>query len=329
MERYRLGTSPREWVSVGRDITTPGGEGRIAEVLGHGEWVAKVFHTTFAGVTSERDLREKRERLERKRAKVPVLVKHRPQGWREKNGHVVLAWPTDVLLDGDAVAGYVMPKIDRAAVVELHQVSNPSDRNDPMPSAPQWVRNANFRHLVAIARNLSAAVETTHRAGAVIGDFNERNVLVSATTQVTLVDCDSMQIRAGGRVYPCELGQFGFTAPELAGVRMPVATKESDSFALAIHIYSLLLDGAHPFLSGTWGQEGEPPDAATRIARGHYTGGRTSPFSPQRSGLPLTFLPQFVLDLFERAFDTGRHDPRKRPTPLEWITALTLLTATL
>lgn len=326
VEQFRLGAGPR--VSLGLELKSAG-EGRITEVAGHPEWVAKIFHTTFTGVANDRDLHEKRERLNRKREKVPVLVANRPPGWRDASGHVVLAWPSEVLLEGRTVVGFVMPKVDLSDAVELHQVSNTSDRADPMPLGPQWVRNVNFRHLVYIARNLSAAVGAAHLTGAVIGDFNERNVLVAPTTQVSLVDCDSMQIRKGSTIYPCELARPEYTAPELQRTKTPVMTPESDFFALAVHIYSLLMDGAHPFQGGTWSGAGERPGAVERIKLGYYSGGPNSPVSPMPSALPMSFLPPFVLDLFERAFAGGMRTPSRRPSTLEWGDALTRLLKTL
>ena len=70
-----------------------------------------------------------------------------------------------------------------------------------------------------MAANLCLAVDTVHRVDAVIGDFQERNILVNDTTRVTLVDCDSMQFTgADGHQFLCGVGRPEFTAPELAGV---------------------------------------------------------------------------------------------------------------
>jgi DNA-binding helix-hairpin-helix protein with protein kinase domain len=99
------------------------------------------------------------------------------------------------------------------------------------------------------------AVEVVHRGDAVIGDFQERNILVADTTRVTLVDCDSMQFTdTAGRQYPSPLGRLEFTAPELAGLDLRLAPREqsSDLFALAEHIHLLPMAGNHPFMRGTW-----------------------------------------------------------------------------
>jgi eukaryotic-like serine/threonine-protein kinase len=321
MPQYRLGQGAH--VELGRELAKAG-EGRVTEVQRHPEWVAKIFHTTFTGITSQQELHRKQEGLDRKRAKVAAMVKSKPDGWRDDNKHVVLAWPHDILLDGSTVAGFVMPKIDLSDVLELHQVSNPSDRRKPMPKGPQWSRSLNFQHLAYIAVNLATAVETAHHGGAIIGDFNERNVLVAPTTQVTLVDCDSMQFRLGSSVYPCEVGRPEYTAPEIqnADLRATARTPDSDLFALAVHIYSLLFDGAHPFQAGDWRGGGERPGAVERIKKGYYSGGPHSPIRPMRTALPMSFLPADILALFERAFVAGIKSPQLRPTPAQWRTAL-------
>ena len=329
MTGYRLSSGTT--VRLGRRIATAGGEGSVSEVLGYPRWVAKMFHTTFAGVASQEELRDKKEALDRKRTKVRAMVRNRPEGWRLSNGHVALAWPEDVVLNDGVIAGFVMPKIKVAEALELHQVASPSDRTNPMPSGPQWGRGFNFRYLSHVAMNLATVVESAHSGGAVIGDFNERNILVSETTQVSLVDCDSMQFTWNGRTYFCEVGRPEYTAPELQGkdLRKVARTQESDLFALAVHIYMLLLDGAHPFQAGDWRGAGERPGPVQRIMSGYYSGGPNSPVKPMRTAPPPEILPGHLRVLIERALGTGATDPRRRPKPDEWRQSLAKMIKTL
>ena len=53
-------------------------------------------------------------------------------------------------------------------------MSNPSARANPLPSAPQWMRNVMWDDLVHIGANLCLAVDTLHHVDAVIVDFQER-----------------------------------------------------------------------------------------------------------------------------------------------------------
>jgi len=168
-------------------------------------------------------------------------------------------------------------------------------------------------------------VETVHHVDAVIGDFQERNILVNDTTRVTLVDCDSIQFtdRSGG-TFLCAVGRPEFTAPELAGVDLAVTARQkpSDLFALAVHIHLLLMAGNHPFLRGDWTGGGQQPDAMSLAASGEWAGGpgsrlRTNPLAP-----PIDFLPPEIQQLFTRAFTDGARDPAARPSAATWRAAL-------
>jgi DNA-binding helix-hairpin-helix protein with protein kinase domain len=146
-----------------------------------------------------------------------------------------------------------MAWIDTASSVELHMVSNPADRKRG-PKTPPWVGGFTWEYLLRVATNLASATHALHDAGYVIGDFNERNVLVRNNALVTLVDCDSMQVPGpSGTAFLCEVFRPEFTAPELlhADLSQQMRTPESDRFALAVHIYQLLMEGRHPF-AGMW-----------------------------------------------------------------------------
>ncbi|UXA19114.1 hypothetical protein [Mycobacterium sp. SMC-4] len=284
------------------------GEGTIYEVVGRRDWVAKIFHSDLKDIAA-------------KRAKVAAMIASPPEGGMQADGFVVLTWPLHMVIGDDGAAGYVMPRLDTSNAVEIHTVSNPSNRANPLPAAPQWPRHVSWHHLVNIAANLCLAVETVHRVDAVIGDFQERNILVNDTTRVSLVDCDSMQFTDGfGHQFLCGVGRAEFTAPELARVDLArqARDKPSDLFALAVHVHLLLMAGNHPFLRGEWVGGGEQPDAMSLAISGQWAGGpqsklRTHPLAP-----PVKFLPPEIQRLFARAFTDGARDPRSRPSAAEW-----------
>ena len=294
------------------------GEGTIYAVVGRDDWVAKVFHP---------DLKE----LFVKRAKVAAMTASVPPGAVQADGFVVLTWPLQVI-DGDGgPVGYIMSRVDTADAVEIHSLSNPSNRANPLPSTPQWITHTSWQHLVNVAANLCLAVDVVHRVDAVIGDFQERNILVNDTTRVTLVDCDSMQFTgAGGHQYLCGVGRPEFTAPELAGVDLVVTAREkpSDLFALAVHIHLLLMAGNHPFLRGQWTGAGEQPEAMSLAKAGHWAGGPGSPLRTHPLAPPVDFLPDRIQRMFTRAFTDGARDPARRPTAAEWRQALLTISVT-
>jgi DNA-binding helix-hairpin-helix protein with protein kinase domain len=305
------------WLETGAPVAlgqvlAKAGEGTVYEVAGLPDWAAKVFHPTLTD-------------LDNKLNKVSAMIQASPPGAIQPNGFVVLTWPTHTIADQRGLVGYVMPKIATATSVEIHTLSNPSNRREPPPNAPQWMKHATWGHLVNVAANLCLAVEVVHRVDAVIGDFQERNILVSDTTEVTLVDCDSMQFTdTVGRQFLCQVGRPEFTAPELGGVdlRAQARQKPSDLFALAVHIHQLLMAGNHPFLRGEWTGQGEQPTAMALAHSGNWAGGpssllRTHPMAP-----PVTFLPGEIQQLFSRAFTVGAREPSVRPTAAEWRAAL-------
>lgn len=293
-------------------VLASAGEGAIHEIVGHPDLVAKMFHPDLKGLAV-------------KVAKVGAMIASPPDGAVQADGFVVLTWPTELCNDGTGALGYLMPRIDTSNAVEIHTVSNPSNRANPLPSAPVWTPNVTWSHLVNIAANLCLAVEIVHRVNAVIGDFQERNILVNDTTRVTLVDCDSMQfIDDAGHQYPCGVARPEFTAPELAGADLAVTprSKPSDLFALAVHIHLLLMAGNHPFLRGEWTGGGEQPDALTLAASGHWAGGPGSALHTHPLAPPMSFLPHAIQSLFVRAFTDGAQNPDNRPTAAQWREAL-------
>jgi eukaryotic-like serine/threonine-protein kinase len=305
------------WLDTGMPVElgavlAKAGEGTVHDIVGRPDWAAKVFHPTLTDLPT-------------KLGKVAAMVRSNPPGAIQPDGFVVLTWPLHVVGDAQGPVGYIMPKVDTATSVEIHTMSNPSNRLDPLPTAPQWTKAVTWGHLVNVAANLCLAVESVHAVDGVIGDFQERNILVANTTQVTLVDCDSMQFTDGsGQQFLCAVGRPEFTAPELAtaNLRDDPREKPSDLFALAVHIHLLLMAGNHPFLRGEWTGPGEQPDALTMAQSGAWAGGPGSPFLTHPLAPSTASLPLEIRQLFVRAFTDGAYDPWVRPTGTEWRLAL-------
>lgn len=299
-------------------VLAKAGEGTIFEVDGRKELVAKVFHATLTDLPTKLD-------------KVKAMIAGPPPRATQADGFVVLTWPQQLISDAGQPVGYVMHRVDTASAVEIHSISNPFNRSNPLPGAPQWTADATWTHLVSVAANLCLAVEVVHSVDAVIGDFQERNILVSDTTRVTLVDCDSMQITdPTGRQFLCGVGRPEFTAPELTEVDLRTQSrhKQSDLFALAVHIYLLLMGGNHPFMRGVWTGAGEQPAALSLANAGYFAGGPDSPLAAHPLAPPLSFLPAEVSGLFIRAFADGANGAGRRPTAHEWRRALSQIRTT-
>lgn len=313
----RLSLADGSWVELG-PVLAKAGEGTIYGLAHRANLVAKIFHPDIV-------------HLDEKLAKVTAMVGTDPPGAVQADGFVVLAWPQQVVYRDGVPVGFLMPRIDTSQAVEIHSLSNPSTRASPLPTAPQWTAAATWTHLVTAAANLCLAVDVVHHVDAVIGDFQERNILVANTVRVTLVDCDSMQFTdQDDRRFLSPLGRPEFTAPELAKVdlRTTARDKTSDLFALAVHIHLLIMAGNHPFLRGAWTGPGDQPDALALAGQGSWAGGPGSPLHRHPLAPPVTFLPGEIQALFVRAFTDGARDPGARPSAEEWRLALSRIQIT-
>ncbi|MGL4550295.1 MAG: hypothetical protein ACRC33_03835, partial [Gemmataceae bacterium] len=185
-------------------LLSEGGEGKVYDVAGAPGVAAKLY------------------KQRRDDAKLRAMVGlHTPDLAR------VAAWPSSLLrLDG-AVAGFLMPKV--AGHRPLHALYSPASRRVAFP-------RADWGDLMLAARNTAAAAAVAHRHAVVIGDVNQSNVLVSEAADAVLIDCDSFQVRAAGRVFTSDVGIDLFTPPELQGrsLRGVERTERHDGFGLAV-----------------------------------------------------------------------------------------------
>ncbi|MCS6776501.1 MAG: hypothetical protein RMJ43_05675 [Chloroherpetonaceae bacterium] len=275
-----------------------GGEARIYEVLQAPDLVAKVYH-------------DPEEAMARK---LGVMLRNPPE-----DADTLLAWPVDLLVtaEGGRTVGFLMPRVSgRRPIFTFY---NPAARRELGPLC-------NYRYLHRTGRNLAAAFRALHRRGYVVGDVNETNILASETALVTLVDCDSFQVRdpQSGVVYRCPVGRPEFTPPELLGADFGVVdrTAEQDRFGLAVLLFQLLMEGTHPF-AGIYQGRGDPPPYEVRIRAGHFVyGSRSVPYRPMPSALPLPVLHPTLRQLFLRCFEDGHGNPAARPDAQTWLTAL-------
>jgi DNA-binding helix-hairpin-helix protein with protein kinase domain len=293
-----------------------GGEGEVYAVTSPPSFVFKKYllRTLAGDLTLER-------RLE-------VMVSRPPAEWREpRSGHVMLAWPSEVVLEDGRFAGFLMPAVDMADTVELHRVTNPSDRR-AAGGAGSWARGFTWKYLVRTAANLAHATHALHERGVVIGDFNERNVRVTRDARVTLLDCDSMQVTdpVSGERFFCWVGRPEYTPPELVNAdwKTTVRHPSSDLFALAIHIYQLLVEGEHPF-RGIWSGPGDKPPVIELARQGQWVLKAGGPLKPRPSAVEITLLPDAILGMFRAAFEDGAANPSARPTAHDWEQVLTRL----
>jgi DNA-binding helix-hairpin-helix protein with protein kinase domain len=284
----------RTKIALGQELGR-GGEGAVFALPGRPAEVAKVYLAPPAPA--------KLDKLTAMAATAsPAIVK-------------IAAWPTDLLLDSRGVAkGFVMPRLTSRR--DLHELYSPKSRFEAFPEA-------DFRFLVHVAANVARAFTVVHEQGHVIGDVNHGNVLVSPDGTVMLIDCDSFQIRAGDRWFPCDVGVPLFTPPELQGrsFRGLHRTVEHDRFGLAVLLFHLLFMGRHPFAGRFSGAGDMPIERAITEHRFAYGPDRKSYGMERPPGaLPLETLGTALSSLLIRAF--GPDGSRGRPAATDWIEAL-------
>lgn len=282
-------------VALGPAIAS-GGEGAVHPVTGNPALLAKVYKKAPSKQTAE---------------KLRVMLSLATPGVRATS-----AWPSGILLQGGAVAGFLMPKLEKFEPVQ--HLYNPAQRLKYFP-------RAGWRFVVYTARNCAAAFDEVHKTGCLVGDVNQSNILVNVQGVARLIDCDSFQVSTGGRDYPCEVGVAHYTPPELQGqsLRSVVRTPNHDRFGLAVLMFQFLVVGRHPYAGVFLGRGDLSVEDAIhefRFAYGPHC--RAVQMEPPPFTPALTEIPPELGTLFGRAFERGSEKGNARPTALEWFNAL-------
>jgi len=240
------------------------GEGGEARVYRHHDLALKVFHRVDAA---------KAQKLEKFPRGLPSAVV----------GPVGLLWNAK-----GELAGYAMPAVKGAE--EFARLSQRRWREGA-------VSNTSVQQLFA---NLAGVLGDVHRAGVVVGDFNDGNVLFRGE-QPFLIDADSMQF-AG---LPCSVGHERFLDPRLYGVDLAAAPRfepGSDWYAWSVLLFSSLLY-VHPF-GGIHKKHGTP----LRRAEARVSVLRKDVAYP-RHAVHFGVLPDEALAWFEAVFEKDERSP--------------------
>lgn len=289
-----------------------GGEGTVYKVENYKGYVAKIFNE-----------KKRTDNLHRKllvMLQLPIKSEALNQ----------MTWPLDILYNTESeFVGYIM-----------HELENCVNLNMLYSEEYSYVTQ---KQKIIIAENLCCAVNSVHNAGQICGDLNPQNIEINAqTARITLIDTDSYHIKEKytGQTYRCEVGIPEYIAPELQqkmqeginlqNAALPTYTENTDNFALAIHIFALLMNGCHPFAcavndsNAKNGKESiSPPQPNENICSGRMV------FFKQEDNLKIPVyapdiksLPDNIRQLFKKAFIDGWSNPDARPKPTQWFWAL-------
>jgi len=274
-----------------------GGEGEVFSIRNMPGFAVKVYFPAFV---AEREFKIK-AMVEQSLADTAKMV----------------AFPQQVVVDErGSFAGFVMRIVEKHK--EIHELQTPGSRQQHFPKA-------DYRFITRAALNVARIFAGVHSIGnVVIGDINERGVLVATDAQVALIDADSFQVKLKGQTYPCTVGVPEYTPPELQGrsLRSIERTVDHDAFGLAICLFRLLCMDRHPFSGRFKGQGDMPLEKAIEEFRFAYSA-RDTGMMPPPGSIRMDDFPREVSLLFEDAFSRDRLG--KRPSAKTWIEALTHL----
>jgi len=263
-----------------------GGEGAVFGIKDRPDCVVKIYHK----MPSEQQISKLRAMSETASEKLLSLS----------------TWPLSLVRsDAGDVLGFIMPRL-KPNYKEVLQLFSPANRKKTFPEA-------DYSFIVHTAMNIAAAFGAVHAAGHVIGDVNQKNILVNGNALSMMVDCDSFQItNPQGRIFPCAVGVAEFTPPELQhkDLKEELRTFNHDNFGLAVLIFHLLFMGRHPF-AGKYLGTGDPPDLEQAIGSYLFAYRRQSAhqryYVPPPLSVPVSIFPDSIMNLFETAFcrDSG------------------------
>jgi hypothetical protein len=269
------------------------GKGGEADVFDLGVGIAlKVFkspdHPDYRGLPLEQNAAEQRIAIHQQK------LREFPAGLPRQ---VVV--PTDLATDraGRFIVGYAMPLI--APAEPLLRYADPRFRRAGVPNAT----------VVKLFRDLHGAVVGLHRAGVVIGDFNDLNVLVTAAAEGRLIDADSFQFGP----YPCSVFTERFVDPLLCDPNASsprlarLYTPEADWYAYAALLMQSLL------FVGPYGGIHRPREASRRLPHAARPLRRITVFHPEvqypKPATSYKVLPDDLLEYFHRVFEKDERAP--------------------
>lgn len=188
---------------------------------------------------------------------------------------------------GKTIVGFTM-RLLTADYAEVRRLSNKQYRAQTQIDA---------REVAALFLNTHRTLSALHRAGIVVGDFNDLNLMFRGGEMI-FIDVDSFQFDA----YPCMVGTEAFLAPELYGVNLaaqPIFQPEHDWYSFAVLLFkSLLL--THPY-------GGVHPTARLLTQRAQQ---RISVFDPTVTYPRIAYRPELLSDdlaeVFSAWFDRGQ-----------------------
>jgi len=261
-----------------KQIIGSGGEADIFKI--DSDHAVKIFktpdHPDYHGLIQEQQ--GARERIATHQRKLRDFPKNLP-----KKDVIPIDLATDIT--GRIVAGYEMMLVKNSEVLMRY------NQRDFRASVPN-------ENIVLIFRDLHPTVDQTHKAGVVIGDFNDLNVLVVGT-ECYIIDFDSCQWGP----YICKVYTSKFVDPLLCDSTGMVKQHNelSDWYAFSVMLFQSLL------LVDPYGGIYKPKNPANKILPSARQSHRITVFNPEvvypKPAVHYGVLPDDLLEHFHRLFE--------------------------
>ena len=227
--------------------------------------------------------------------------------------HPGLAWPRFSVFDERGQwRGYAMRK---AAGVRMNVLAHAMAYREQFP-------NLDRPTVVAYLLSLLGTLKELHAAGVMVGDYNLANFLCDpGSGAVTLIDCDSWQVKAACKTFLCPVAAPDMLAPELQGKELGQVnrTLASEHFSLAILLFKALMLVRHPYdvVGGSGPVE--------NIRKGYFPYGQGGGGIPKGPWFNIwSHLPFKLKEQLIRTFKEGAPDASARTSIAEWIDVLKL-----
>ncbi|MBR6037830.1 MAG: hypothetical protein IKP53_03630 [Candidatus Methanomethylophilaceae archaeon] len=241
-------------------------------------------------------------------------------------------WPIDVSLPYKGGYGYVMELFPKGNELFSDFLRTYRMSKDKVPVKIP-VRFKEFDKLVLAGIRIVDSFSALHRTGKSYQDLNDGGISMNLDTgEILICDCDN--IAADGTNFGIA-GKQGYMAPEIV-LNRNRPNVYSDRFSMAVILFKLFFRD-DPFCGAKvcaccnltdanyrrfYGEEPvflfDPNDDSNRPVKG---------VSDNVIRMWANY-PQFIRDLFLRAFVDGLRDPPSRPIETEWISALCRFRAT-
>lgn len=161
-----------------------GSEGRLYNIKGKPDYVAKIFRTA--------ELARKREQKLKAMSRLPAMCSLPPN----------LTWPVNLLYDGGgAFVGFIMKRLQKSMTLDKLFATNGT---------------AMINQRLAALSSLANTLGRMHMCGVAMGDPGPQNIPVLADCTVQLIDTDSFAINMpDGSRFPCLGCTPEYVAPEM------------------------------------------------------------------------------------------------------------------